>query len=97
MCQSNGEWHLSLPECHSRLTEASTEIFSLVDVVIDVFYFSFLFAVIDCGKPRSLLNGGVRQVSGRDNQHRSVIQYHCNEPFYAFLGGVNGEIIFFLF
>uniref|UniRef100_A0A4W5N2A1 complement subcomponent C1r n=1 Tax=Hucho hucho TaxID=62062 RepID=A0A4W5N2A1_9TELE len=59
MCQKNGLWHLSLPECH----------------------------IIDCGEPESLLNGGVRLISGSQNQHLSVIQYHCNEPFYSLLGG----------
>ncbi|XP_055781231.1 complement C1r-A subcomponent-like isoform X2 [Salvelinus fontinalis] len=59
MCQKNGQWHLSLPECH----------------------------IIDCGEPEALLNGGVRFISGSQNQHLSVIQYHCNEPFYSLLGG----------
>ncbi|KAM4600919.1 complement component 1, r subcomponent [Polymixia lowei] len=61
MCQSNGQWHLSLPECQ----------------------------IIDCGEPKPLLNGGVTFLSGFKNQHRSVIQYHCNEPFYSLLDGVN--------
>ncbi|XP_071372777.1 complement component 1, r subcomponent [Centroberyx affinis] len=61
MCQSNGQWHLSLPECK----------------------------IIDCGEPEPLLNGGVTFISGSENQYRSVIQYHCNEPFYSLLGGVN--------
>uniref|UniRef100_A0A8D3CYU3 Vitamin K-dependent protein C n=1 Tax=Scophthalmus maximus TaxID=52904 RepID=A0A8D3CYU3_SCOMX len=58
MCQSNGRWHLPLPECH----------------------------IIDCGEPAPLLNGGVTFLSGFQNQHRSVVQYHCNEPFYSLLG-----------
>ncbi|XP_071372053.1 complement C1r-A subcomponent-like [Centroberyx affinis] len=61
MCQSNRQWHLSLPECK----------------------------IIDCGEPEPLLNGGVTFISGSENQYRSVIQYHCNEPFYSLLGGVN--------
>nr|XP_019948213.1 PREDICTED: uncharacterized protein LOC109633063 [Paralichthys olivaceus] len=61
MCQSNGQWHLRLPECH----------------------------IIDCGEPEPLLNGGVTFLSGFQNQYRSVIQYHCNEPFYSLLGGMN--------
>ncbi|XP_029928875.1 complement C1r-A subcomponent-like [Myripristis murdjan] len=61
MCQSNGQWHFSLPECQ----------------------------IIDCGEPEPLLNGGVTFISGSQNQYRSVIQYHCNEPFYSLLGGVN--------
>ncbi|XP_037640636.1 complement C1r-A subcomponent-like isoform X2 [Sebastes umbrosus] len=61
MCQSNGQWHLPLPECH----------------------------IIDCGEPEPLLNGGVTFMSGFQNQYRSVVQYHCNEPFYSLLGGIN--------
>uniref|UniRef100_A0A3Q3L232 complement subcomponent C1r n=2 Tax=Mastacembelus armatus TaxID=205130 RepID=A0A3Q3L232_9TELE len=61
MCQSNGQWHLPLPECH----------------------------IIDCGEPQPLLNGGVTFLSGFQNQYRSVIQYHCNEPFYYFFGSLN--------
>ncbi|KAK2844746.1 hypothetical protein Q5P01_011405 [Channa striata] len=61
MCQSNGQWHLALPECH----------------------------IIDCGEPEPLLNGGVTFLSGLQNQYHSVIQYHCNEPFYSLLGGAN--------
>uniref|UniRef100_A0A3B1JTB7 complement subcomponent C1r n=1 Tax=Astyanax mexicanus TaxID=7994 RepID=A0A3B1JTB7_ASTMX len=40
--------------------------------------------IIDCGDPRPLLNGGVRFLSGSNNEYRSLIQYHCNEPYYAF-------------
>ncbi|KAM4735805.1 complement C1r subcomponent-like [Anableps anableps] len=61
MCQSNGEWHLPLPECH----------------------------IIDCGEPDPLLNGGVTFLSGFQNQYLSVVQYHCNEPFYSPYGGNN--------
>lgn len=49
-------------------------------------------AVIDCGEPEPLLNGGVTFQSGVQNQYLSVIQYRCNEPFYLLLGGENGEI-----
>ncbi|XP_023282098.1 uncharacterized protein LOC111669859 [Seriola lalandi dorsalis] len=45
--------------------------------------------IIDCGEPESLLNGGVTFLSGSQNQYRSAVQYHCNEPFYSLLGGVN--------
>ncbi|XP_045901319.1 complement C1r-A subcomponent-like isoform X1 [Micropterus dolomieu] len=45
--------------------------------------------IIDCGEPEPLLNGGVTFMSGFQNQYRSVVQYHCNEPFYSLLGGVN--------
>ncbi|XP_027145520.1 complement C1r-A subcomponent-like [Larimichthys crocea] len=63
VCQSSGQWHLPLPECH----------------------------IIDCGKPKPLLNGGVTFLSGFQNQYLSVIQYHCNEPFYSLLGGMTAE------
>lgn len=52
-------------------------------------------AVINCEEPEPLLNGGVTFLSGFQNQYLSVIQYHCNEPFYALLGGINGEILTF--
>ncbi|XP_076592861.1 complement C1r-A subcomponent-like [Chaetodon auriga] len=45
--------------------------------------------VNDCGEPKPLLNGGVTYLSGFQNQYCSVIQYHCNEPFYSLPGGVN--------
>ncbi|GLD58838.1 complement C1r-A subcomponent-like protein [Lates japonicus] len=45
--------------------------------------------VIDCGEPEPLLNGGVTFLSGFQNRYGSVVQYHCNEPFYSPLGGVN--------
>ncbi|GLD58834.1 complement C1r-A subcomponent-like protein [Lates japonicus] len=45
--------------------------------------------VIDCGDPEPLLNGGVTFLSGFRNRYGSVVQYHCNEPFYSPLGGVN--------
>ncbi|XP_068179770.1 ovochymase [Antennarius striatus] len=61
MCQSHGEWHLPLPECH----------------------------IIDCGEPKPLLNGGLTFLSGSQNQYLSVVQYHCNEPFYSLLGDIN--------
>ena len=31
-------------------------------------------------------------LSGFQNQYGSVVQYHCNEPFYSLPKGVNGEI-----
>lgn len=49
-------------------------------------------AANDCGEPEPLLNGGVTFLSGAQNQYGSVIQYHCNEPFYSFPGGANSEI-----
>lgn len=54
-----------------------------------VFFFSH--TVIDCGEPKPLLNGGVIFLSGFQNQYQSVIEYYCNEPFYALFGGPNGE------
>ncbi|TNN02757.1 hypothetical protein fugu_010244 [Takifugu bimaculatus] len=43
--------------------------------------------ITDCGEPKMLLNGGFQFLSGMHNQYQSVIEYHCNEPFYNFLGG----------
>lgn len=54
-----------------------------------------LSAVIDCGEPKTLLNGGFEFVSGFHNQYQSVIKYRCNHPFYALLGGNEGEIFLF--
>lgn len=57
-------------------------------------YFSkqmFCFAVSGCEEPEPLLNGGVTRLSGSPNQQGSVIQYHCNEPFYSFPWGENGK------
>ncbi|PWA23970.1 hypothetical protein CCH79_00010927 [Gambusia affinis] len=73
MCQSNGEWHLPLPECHSALASCIISNNEL----------------IDCGEPDPLLNGGVNFLSGFQNQYLSVVQYHCNEPFYSPYGGNN--------
>ncbi|XP_059196176.1 complement C1r-A subcomponent-like [Centropristis striata] len=44
--------------------------------------------IIDCGEPEPLLNGGVTFLSGSQNQHLSVIEYHCNGPFYSLLGDI---------
>lgn len=54
-----------------------------------------LSAVIDCGEPKTLLNGGFEFVSGFENQYQSVIKYHCNHPFYALLGGNEGEVFIY--
>ncbi|XP_048036405.1 complement C1s subcomponent-like [Megalobrama amblycephala] len=56
VCQSNGQWHLTLPECK----------------------------IIDCGDPKPLLNGDIQFISGENNEYLSVIEYHCNEPYYRF-------------
>ncbi|KAJ0066348.1 hypothetical protein NL108_011149, partial [Boleophthalmus pectinirostris] len=61
MCQSDGQWHSPLPECH----------------------------IINCGEPEPLLNGGTTFVSGERNEYRSVVLYHCNEPYYSLTGSVN--------
>ncbi|KAG7469364.1 hypothetical protein MATL_G00127970 [Megalops atlanticus] len=45
--------------------------------------------LIDCGDPSPLLNGGVSFLSGTKNQYHSVIEYHCNEPFYSLVDGVS--------
>lgn len=42
-----------------------------------------------------LLNGGFQFLSGMHNQYQSVIEYHCNDPFYSFLGGNNCEIFIY--
>ncbi|XP_027145521.1 LOW QUALITY PROTEIN: complement C1r-A subcomponent-like [Larimichthys crocea] len=39
--------------------------------------------IIDCGEPKPLLNGGMNFMSGFQNQYHSVVQYHCDEPFYT--------------
>ncbi|XP_017270868.3 complement C1r subcomponent [Kryptolebias marmoratus] len=49
--------------------------------------------IIDCGEPEPLHNGGVTFQSGFKNQYLSVVQYHCNEPFYSALGGINATFI----
>uniref|UniRef100_A0A3Q2QMA4 Vitamin K-dependent protein C n=1 Tax=Fundulus heteroclitus TaxID=8078 RepID=A0A3Q2QMA4_FUNHE len=46
-------------------------------------------SIIDCGEPDPLLNGGVTFLSDFQNQYLSVVQYHCNEPFYSPYGGNN--------
>ncbi|XP_059195678.1 complement C1r subcomponent-like [Centropristis striata] len=46
-------------------------------------------SVIDCGEPEPLLNGGVTFLTDFQNQYGSVVQYHCNEPFYTLPGGKN--------
>lgn len=40
-----------------------------------------------------MLHGGVTLLSGSHNEIGSVIQYHCNEPFYSFPWGENGKTI----
>ncbi|XP_031432890.1 transmembrane protease serine 9-like [Clupea harengus] len=40
----------------------------------------------DCGDPKPLLNGGVKFLSITEKQYLSVIEYHCNEPYYASQG-----------
>ncbi|KAL0985105.1 hypothetical protein UPYG_G00152960 [Umbra pygmaea] len=48
-------------------------------------------SVVGCGKPESLLNGKVTLISGTQNQHGSIIQYHCNEPFYSLPNGAKAN------
>lgn len=48
--------------------------------------------VIDCGEPKPLLNGGMNFMSGFQNQYHSVVQYHCDEPFYTLSRHVDGNI-----
>ncbi|KAL2084742.1 hypothetical protein ACEWY4_020260 [Coilia grayii] len=40
----------------------------------------------DCEEPKSLLNGGVKFFSITKKQYLSVIEYHCNGPYYTFQG-----------
>lgn len=94
MCQSNGQWHLPLPECHSMSPLGSEKNCKMNgkqfhDWTSALVWFS---TVIDCGEPEPLLNGGVIFLSGSQNQYLSVVQYHCNEPYYALLGGQTSEI-----
>lgn len=71
----------------------------LLGVSVCEFWVLVSSAVIDCGEPEPMLNGGVTFISGSQNQHLSVIQYHCNEPFYSLPEGHNIEtkiiLIFF--
>ncbi|TWW79042.1 complement C1r subcomponent-like protein [Takifugu flavidus] len=50
---------------------------------------SYSSSASGCEEPEPLLNGGVILLSGSQNQQDSVIQYHCNEPFYSFPWGEN--------
>ncbi|KAM6968310.1 complement C1r-A subcomponent-like [Aplochiton taeniatus] len=45
--------------------------------------------MIDCGEPEPLLNGGVTFISGTESQYGSVIQYHCDAPYYSLPEGQN--------
>ncbi|XP_076592860.1 ovochymase-2-like [Chaetodon auriga] len=56
------------------------------NMIMSLFCFS---PAMDCGEPKPLLNGGMTFLSGLKNQYRSVVQYHCNEPFYSFSKGTN--------
>ena len=108
MCKSNGQWHLPLPECHSMFTfkrngnktllhSTTNEVFciSLQNINTSFCCCCCFSAVIDCGEPKPLLNGGVTFLSGYQNQYQSIVQYHCNAPFYSLLGSENGEIFIY--
>ncbi|XP_027005476.1 mannan-binding lectin serine protease 2-like [Tachysurus fulvidraco] len=41
---------------------------------------------IKCGNPKTLLNGHVEFVKGSNNEYLSVIEYHCNKPYYTSKG-----------
>uniref|UniRef100_A0AAY4A3E1 trypsin n=1 Tax=Denticeps clupeoides TaxID=299321 RepID=A0AAY4A3E1_9TELE len=41
---------------------------------------------VDCGEPGVILNGNVTFLSFSKKQYLSVIEYHCNEPYYTFPG-----------
>ncbi len=50
------------------------------------FIISFIYivhiTVIDCGAPKLLSNGDFEFISGENNEYLSVLEYHCNEPYY---------------
>ncbi|TSK77026.1 Chromodomain-helicase-DNA-binding protein 5 [Bagarius yarrelli] len=48
--------------------------------------------IIDCGEPKTLLNGGLKFLSGSNNEYRSVVQYHCDEPYYTLTQQEEGTI-----
>ncbi|KAL0985332.1 hypothetical protein UPYG_G00155600 [Umbra pygmaea] len=48
-------------------------------------------SVVGCGQPEPVLNGKVTFISGTQNQHGSIIQYHCNEPFYSLPNGAKAN------
>lgn len=98
MCQSGGQWHLPLPKCQCTSVlsiiillqikkKKHSPIHFLLLAHINMSLFCY-FPVIDCEEPEPLLNGGMTF----QNQYHTVVQYHCNEPFYIFPGGENGEI-----
>uniref|UniRef100_A0A673Z7I2 trypsin n=1 Tax=Salmo trutta TaxID=8032 RepID=A0A673Z7I2_SALTR len=64
---------------------------TLLGVSVCEFWVLVSSAVIGCGEPEPMLNGGVTFISGSQKQHLSVIQYHCNEPFYSLPEGHNGN------
>ncbi|KAI5618151.1 mannan-binding lectin serine protease 1 isoform X1 [Silurus asotus] len=47
--------------------------------------------VMKCGQPKLLVNGHVKFVKGSKNEYLSIIQYHCNEPFYISKEKQNGN------
>ncbi|XP_055780502.1 uncharacterized protein LOC129856819 [Salvelinus fontinalis] len=63
----------------------------LLGVSVCEFWVPVSSAVIGCGEPEPLLNGRVAFIFGSQNQHLSVIQYHCNEQFYSLPEGHNGN------
>lgn len=101
ICSNNGQWHLPLPECHSMLALSWVKTYTENKTQKSIWSFSLcrwqhIFcssAVIDCGEPEPLLNGGLTFQSGFKNQYLSVVEYHCDEPFYVHLGGINGKIL----
>ncbi|XP_050987106.1 complement C1s subcomponent-like isoform X3 [Labeo rohita] len=50
---------------------------------------SYKAVAAGCGDPKPLLNGGVRFISGSNNEYHSVIEYYCNKPYYTFEGTPN--------
>lgn len=60
------------------------------------FIISFIYVVhitvIDCGAPKLLSNGDFEFISGENNEYLSVLEYHCNEPYYRFKDTSKGQI-----
>lgn len=56
-------------------------------------YYYVFVSVIDCGEPKSLVNGKFEFVSGSDNKYKSVVQYQCNDPFYSLMESSKGKSV----
>lgn len=63
---------------YSSIFQDTTPSLSRVKMMMMRMFLSLSSGVIDCGEPEPLLNGGVTFISCSQNQHFSVIQYHCS-------------------